>query len=239
MKISLSLALLLTASTAFGQFFRHNPITTNTPAGMTNVVVAIARTPTNVIDFASGANWKGTLQGTNGAAGISNVLSAAGWSSQSGIATNGGIRTSGAIQGPAGGLLIGNGSGASIVFDTGDIRPTGGVHDLGRATIPFGTLYATEASSRGVVRGTNGIASYSSVASVAITETGWTNIWSTNNAVIVYGGTTVSSWKKRAGALTSTNITYPVFSGNNTVILQPGQAVVISGTGVTGSADPF
>jgi hypothetical protein len=86
---------------------------------------------------------------------------------------------------------------------------------------------------------TNGIASFSPVASVAIAATGWTNFWSTNNAVIVFGGTAVNSFKKRAGALTSTNITYPVFTGNSTVILQPGQALVISGTSVTGSADPF
>ncbi len=87
---------------------------------------------------------------------------------------------------------------------------------------------------------TNGIASFASVASVAIDSTGWTNIWSTNNAVVVFGGTTVSSWKKRAGSgLTSTNIVYPLFTGNQTVILQPGQAVVISGTAVSGSADPF
>lgn len=91
----------------------------------------------------------------------------------------------------------------------------------------------------GSLRVTNGLASFAAVASVAIDTTGWTNIWSTNNAVIVYGGTAVSSWKKRAGALTTTNITYPVFTGNCTVILQPGQALVTSGTSVTGSADPL
>lgn len=85
----------------------------------------------------------------------------------------------------------------------------------------------------------DGLVSRSTIASVSIAATGWTNIWSTNAATVVYGGTTVSSWKKRAGALTATNITYPVFTGNNTVILQPGQAIVISGTGVSGSAEPL
>ncbi len=90
----------------------------------------------------------------------------------------------------------------------------------------------------GPLAATNGFASFAAVASVAIDPTGWTNIWSTNNASVVFGGTAVSAFKKRAGALTATNITYPVFTGNQTVHLQPGQAVVISGTAVTGTADP-
>lgn len=116
----------------------------------------------------------------------------------------------------------------------------------------FGDVYGNQADSgsgnarfngnltvTGTLLVTNAVASFAATASTAITATGWTNIWSTNNAVVVYGGTAVSSWKKRAGALTSTNITYPVFTGNCTVILQPGQALVIEGTGVSGSADPF
>ena len=106
--------------------------------------------------------------------------------------------------------------------------------------IGTGSLRVTNnATIGGSLTVTNGLASFAAVASVAIDTTGWTNIWSTNNAVIVYGGTAVSSWKKRAGALTTTNITYPVFTGNCTVILQPGQALVTSGTSVTGSADPL
>ncbi len=75
-----------------------------------------------------------------------------------------------------------------------------------------------------------------SYPSGAIASTGWTNTW-TNSLVVTYRGTNVSGWKKRAGALTSTNISYGV-NANGTVILKPGQAIVLSGTGVTGSYDP-
>lgn len=114
-----------------------------------------------------------------------------------------------------------------------------GSFNVGAAATPAVIVLGLSMTVMPSIIATNGYASLSSVASVAIDATGWTNIWSTNNAVVVFGGTTVSSWKKRAGALTVTNITYPIFTGNQTVILQPGQAIVISGTVVTGSADPF
>jgi hypothetical protein len=73
----------------------------------------------------------------------------------------------------------------------------------------------------------------------AITATGWTNSW-TNSLVVTYRGTNFQSWKKRAGALTLTNISYGLIpSGMVSVILKPGQAVVISGTSVSGFFDPL
>ena len=73
----------------------------------------------------------------------------------------------------------------------------------------------------------------------AIAATGYTNTMGIP-CQVVYGGTTVSSWIKRSGALTSTNDTIPMFSsGNCTVPLLAGDALVISGTGVSGRAIPF
>ncbi len=77
-----------------------------------------------------------------------------------------------------------------------------------------------------------------SFPSGAIAATGWTNLW-TNSVIVVYRGTNVSGWKKRAAALTATNITYGLMpSGFNTVVLKPGDAIVLSGTSVTGFYDP-
>ena len=83
----------------------------------------------------------------------------------------------------------------------------------------------------------DGLTSRSYIAPVAIATTGWTNTWNIS-ASVVYGGTTVSSWKKRADSLTATNITYVVFTGANSVNLRPGEALVVSGTGVSGTAEP-
>jgi hypothetical protein len=84
---------------------------------------------------------------------------------------------------------------------------------------------------------TNGIASYSSITPVAIAATGWTNIWSTNNAVVIFDGTTVFHTNKlRNNTPYYTNV---AALGHDMVILQPGEAVDINGTGVTGIAKPF
>lgn len=84
---------------------------------------------------------------------------------------------------------------------------------------------------------TNGIASYSPVAAVAIAATGWTNIWGTNNATIYFDGTAIFFTNRtRAWVAYYTNLAGITWG---TVSLQPGESVQISGTGVTGVAKPF
>jgi hypothetical protein len=84
---------------------------------------------------------------------------------------------------------------------------------------------------------TNGIASYSSIFVVAIAATGWTNIWSTNNAVVVFDVTTCFYTNYLlTGASYYTNV---AALGHERMILQPGEGVAINGTGVTGIAKPF
>ncbi len=102
----------------------------------------------------------------------------------------------------------------------------------------FGSILATNSLTVGdrifatrTIAATNGIASYSTVAPVAITSTGWTNIWSTNNATIYMTGT-ASRIYNRAGAII---VNLP--ADTRTVILQPGWGV--TGTGLTGTAVPF
>ena len=94
-----------------------------------------------------------------------------------------------------------------------------------------------DASFGGVVQATNGVASYSTVAADSIDSTGWTNIWSTNNAVIYYTGTAASATVK--DRTWTTLVTLGSLTGDRTVLLQPGWSVQISGTGVSGTVVPF
>lgn len=88
---------------------------------------------------------------------------------------------------------------------------------------------------------TGGLASFSTVAAVSIAATGWTNIWSTNNAVVYMDATASLAYyvKNNAGTSVYTNVSSAA-SINGTVMLQPGGAVVITGgTSPTGRATPF
>lgn len=104
--------------------------------------------------------------------------------------------------------------------------------------VGIGTLTPSQSLTvNGSAGFTNGIASFSSVAPVAIASTGWTNIWSTNNAVVSFDGTTIFYTNKlRASTPYYTNT---AALGHAMVILQPGESVDINGTGVTGVAKPF
>ncbi len=85
---------------------------------------------------------------------------------------------------------------------------------------------------------TNGVASFSSVAPVTIAATGWTNIWSTNNAIVHFDGTVIFFTNVlRGNTPWYTNTT--AHSGAMTTTLQPGEAIRIAGTSVVGRAKPF
>lgn len=121
--------------------------------------------------------------------------------------------------------LASGGQGTRLILDTS-------------GNVGIGTIAPVQKLSvNGSAGFTNGIASFSTVASVAIAASGWTNIWSTNNAVVSFDGTTIFYTNKlRSNASYYTNV---AALGHAMVILQPGEAVDINGTGVTGVAKPF
>lgn len=89
----------------------------------------------------------------------------------------------------------------------------------------------------GNILATNGISSYSTVTPEPISPTGWTNIWTTNNAVLYIDGT-ITGWiiYDRSGGALYTNAAALT---HDTAHLQPGWGISISGTGITGRALPF
>jgi hypothetical protein len=95
----------------------------------------------------------------------------------------------------------------------------------------------TNPAFQGTLTATNGVASFSQTAPVNIAATGWTNIWSTNNAVVYFDGTAVTmNIVKADGTGVYTNATA---LGNGQAHLHPGWWLILSGTGVTGRAVPF
>ncbi len=101
---------------------------------------------------------------------------------------------------------------------------------------------ATNPAARLVVNGaglfTNGVASFSSVSPVTIAATGWTNIWSTNNAIVHFDGTSMFFTNVLRGN-TPWYTNTAAHSGAMTTTLQPGEAIRIAGTSVVGRAKPF
>lgn len=92
--------------------------------------------------------------------------------------------------------------------------------------------------TNGVIYATNGLASFASATPIPIAATGWTNIWSTNMAIVEFTGT-ITSWTNRSANFTTglrTNVAAVTWGQS---ILQPGQSVTITGTGVEGCARPF
>lgn len=136
-----------------------------------------------------------------------------------------------------------------------DIRHATGVIDISSQDAAL-TLSTTTGGTAGIERmristagavsigttltATNGLASYSIVTAVSIAATGWTNLWSTNNAVVYLdtGAADLAYYvKNNAGTSVYTNISA---ANTATVILQPSGAVVITaGTTPTGRATPF
>lgn len=114
--------------------------------------------------------------------------------------------------------------------------PSGPV-TIGTSTATNITILATNVFVSGSIVTTNGIGSYSSITPVVIAATGWTNIWSTNNAVVVFDGTTCFYTNYlRSGVAWYTNV---AALAHDRVSLQPGEGIAINGTGVTGVAKPF
>jgi len=84
---------------------------------------------------------------------------------------------------------------------------------------------------------TNGVASYSVVAAASIAATGWTNIWSTNNATVYVTASpaTAITIKNRAN---TTLYTISAQTNLSTILLQPGWGFSASGN-LSGTAVPF
>ena len=105
---------------------------------------------------------------------------------------------------------------------------------LNAGNIASGTLGAARLPQQLSI--TNGIASFSTISAVAINSTGWTNIWSTNNATVYVSATAVAfTVKNRANA---TIYTSPTLTTTVTVTLQPGWAVSAA-SGLAGTAVPW
>ncbi len=110
---------------------------------------------------------------------------------------------------------------------------------VGTGNVGIGT---TNPAARLAVNGsglfTNGVASFSDVAAVTITATGWTNIWSTNNAIVHFDGTAMFFTNVLRGN-TPWYTNTVAQTGAMTTTLQPGEAIRIAGTSVVGRAKPF
>ncbi len=103
-------------------------------------------------------------------------------------------------------------------------------------TVFRNTLTASNIFSTTYVSATNGVCSFSPVAAVSIAATGWTNIWSTNNATVYVTATAVAfTIKDRANA---TIYTSPTLTTTVPVTLQPGWAVMAA-SGLAGTALPW
>jgi hypothetical protein len=89
--------------------------------------------------------------------------------------------------------------------------------------------------SSAYIAATNGFASYSTTTATAITPTGWTNIWSTNNANVrvTATGQTVTV-KNRSNAIVDT---LTAFNGSIVIPIQPGWAISAAG-GLSGTSWP-
>ena len=85
------------------------------------------------------------------------------------------------------------------------------------------------------LKGAN-VASFSSITAVSIAATGWTNVWSTNNAnVRVTGGGQTITVKNSAHTTVDTLAT---FTGTVVIPIQPGWGISAA-SGLSGKAWPF
>jgi len=82
-----------------------------------------------------------------------------------------------------------------------------------------------------------GVSTYLTTTPVAITATGWTNIWSTNNANVrvTCSTSTTITIKNRANATVDTL----TFSGTVIIPIQPGWGITAASGGLNGTAWPF
>jgi hypothetical protein len=101
-------------------------------------------------------------------------------------------------------------------------------------------LLSTNLIAKGSLTVTNGVASFASAASIAITATGWTNSYTVNAVVDFHATLADLNWyiKNSAGTGVYTNTTG--LAAHATAILQPGGALVITaGTSPAGTARQF
>lgn len=100
--------------------------------------------------------------------------------------------------------------------------------------------FASNGTFSGSITATNGVASYASAATIAITATGWTNSYTVNAVVDFHASIADLQWyiKNSAGTGVYTNVTG--LAAHATAILQPGGALVITaGTTPAGTARQF
>jgi hypothetical protein len=87
--------------------------------------------------------------------------------------------------------------------------------------------------SSAYIAATNGFASYSTTAPAPIAATGWTNIWSTNNANVRVTGTGQTITIKNRSNATVDTLTS--FTGTVVLPIQPGWAITAA-SGLSGTA---
>jgi len=179
-----------------------------------------AKPLSNVVENASGVYTKTNLF-------VTNTLF---------VATSAGTRVAAIEVNGAGAMLLNVSSGDGIVA-YGILEPSANGGDLGNtADGKRWDGFFVNTITTGFSQVTNGTASFATTTAVAITATGWTNIWSTNNAT-VYVTATAVAWtiKNRANA---TIYTSPTLTATVPVTLQPGWSVNAA-SGLAGTALPW
>jgi hypothetical protein len=102
-------------------------------------------------------------------------------------------------------------------------------------TMTLGNAAIVKAVTPGYYVGTNGFASYSTLATNAVGGSGYTNNQVINQVVYLNGTAVAVTQKNRSG---TTIVPATTFTGTMTVLLQPGWAVTAA-SGLTGTAVPF